>query len=657
MKSPRARRKVEMSFANETEDSIPMDESRFRLLVEGVMDYAIYMLDPAGNVVSWSRGAERFTGYTAKEIVGKHFSVFHTESDRRSGLPMQALATARSTGKFEAEGWRVRKDGTHFWAHVVMDPIWTSSGIFVGFAKITRDLSERRAAEQTLRRSQEELRLLVQSVTDYAIYMVDRAGNVTNWNAGAERIKGYTADEIVGQHFSRFYTEEDREAGEPARALEAAAREGRLEKEGWRVRKDGTRFWANVVIDPVRDMDGAIIGFAKVTRDITERRNAQIELEKAREALFHSQKMESIGQLTGGVAHDFNNLLSAILGSLELLRKRTDGSERADALIRNAMQATKRGAALTQRMLAFARKQDLKPEPTDIVLLVDSMTDLLDRTLGPSVSLETRFARNLGRILVDRNQLEMALLNLATNARDAMPSGGTIRIDGREEIVAPGNRLPLSPGKYVRVSVTDQGQGMDPATLARATEPFFTTKGVGKGTGLGLSMVHGLAEQSGGRLELQSQPGAGTTASLWLPIVTAEAGEEQLDGGTPDDPGRTVRRLEILAVDDDALVLLNIAAMLEDVGHSVTQANSGSQAMDALGRQRFDLVITDQGMPHMTGIELIEKIRRDFPDLPVLLATGFAELPPGAAVGVPRLSKPFLQADLVEAVTDMFPSK
>ena len=629
----------------------PMDDGSFRLLVEGVLDYAIYMLDPAGNVVTWNSGAERFKGYTADEIIGSHFSRFYGEEDRRDGLPARALDIALREGSFENEGWRVRKDGTRFWAHVVMDPIRGPDGTLLGFAKITRDLTKRRAAEQQLRRSQEEFRLLVQSVTDYGIYMLDPEGNVATWNAGAQRIKGYTEEEIVGQHFSRFYTEEDRAAGAPERALATALHEGRFENEAWRVRKDGTRFWASIVIDPVREPDGTLRGFAKVTRDITERRDAQLELERAREALFQSQKMEAIGQLTGGVAHDFNNLLTAVIGSLELVRKRLPPDEKNLLLIDNAMQAARRGAALTQRMLAFARRQELDPELTSVAALVSGMTTLFDHTLGPSVVLDVDCPASLAPVRVDVNQLEMALLNLVVNARDAMPRGGTIAITASELVAGPASSFPLPAGRYVRLSVRDQGHGMDATTLVRATEPFFTTKGVGKGTGLGLSMVHGLAEQLGGRLQLESTPGAGTTASLWIPVA---AGADVPPHRGDPAPAPEAMSLHILAVDDDALILVNTAAMLEDLGHHVTTAYSGREALAALARlERVDLVVTDQAMPGMTGTELVAEIRRERPGLPVLLATGYAELADGGMSDLPRLNKPFLQAHLDRAIAEV----
>jgi PAS domain S-box-containing protein len=348
-------------------------DERYRLLVESITDYAIYLLDPSGTVVSWNAGARRFKGYEADEIVGLHFSRLHTEEDRRKGMPEAALATAKRDGRFEAEGWRVRKDGTHIWTHVVIDPILRPSGELIGYAKITRDLTDHRAADLALRESEQRFRILVNGVTDYAIYMLDSEGVVTNWNAGAARIKQYTSEEIVGQHFSRFYTEEDREGGVPELALRTARREGRFEREGWRVRRDGSKFWAHVIIDPIRDDTGAIIGFAKVTRDITERREAQQALAIAQEAFFQSQKMEAIGQLTGGVAHDFNNLLAAVLGDVELLRKRCQGDEKSLRLIEQSEQGARRGVALTQRMLAFARRQELKPEPVDVTHLVEGI--------------------------------------------------------------------------------------------------------------------------------------------------------------------------------------------------------------------------------------------------------------------------------------------
>ena len=623
------------------------EAERFRLLVEAVTDYAIYMLDPNGIVISWNAGAERIKGYRAREILGRSFATFYEEADRNAGIPQRVLSIAARDGKFQAEGWRVRKDGSRFWAFVVIDAIY-DNGELIGFAKITRDLTERREAEEELRHSEELFRRLVEGVTDYAIYMLDPAGIVSNWNAGAQRIKGYGPAEIVGQHFSIFYTDEDRSRGEPARSLAIAEREGRFEAEAWRQRKDGTRFWANVVIDAIRDPSGHLIGFAKITRDITERREAQLALERTREALAHSQKIEAIGKLTGGVAHDFNNLLTVVLGSLDLLRRYLPNDDpRITRLLDNALQGAQRGAGLTQRMLAFARRQELDLRPVDLTELTRGMRDLLQRSLGPQIAIETRFPPALENVRADPQQLEMAMLNLAINARDAMPAGGILTIAARNESAVGDDRL--RPGRYVRLSLRDTGEGMDAETLARATEPFFTTKGTGKGTGLGLSMVHGMVEQLGGQLILHSKPAEGTTAELWLPAV---------ERPTAADPSATEARviessqaLTILAVHDDALVLANTRAMLEDLGHTVVGAYSGEQALERFERSPgIDLVITDHAMPRMTGIDLAKKIMALRPGVPIILATGYAELPAATHTSLPRLSKPFRQDALAEAV-------
>jgi PAS domain S-box-containing protein len=621
-------------------------DGRARMLIDAVTDYAIYMIDADGIISSWNSGARRLKGYEDSEILGEHFSRFYTDADREAGLPQKALETAAREGKFEGEGWRCRKDGGLFWAYVVIDPIKDAFGDLVGYAKITRDLTERRKAEESLRQSEEQFGLLVQGVTDYAIYMLDPNGRVASWNAGAQRIKGYRPDQIIGEHFSRFYAEEDRRAGAPQEALRIAARDGRFEKEGRRVRKDGSEFWANVVIDAIYAPDGTIAGFAKITRDITERRDTERALQEAREALFQSQKMDAVGQLTGGVAHDFNNLLMAVLGSLELLRKRLPDDAKMMRLLDNAIQGAQRGAGLTQRMLAFARRQELKPVALDVPRLVRDMTDLLRSSLGPTVEIKTDFPQGMHKILADQNQIELAILNLAVNARDAMPKGGSIFFSAREQnaVAAP----DLKEGRYVCLSVTDEGSGMDEATLARALEPFFTTKGVGKGTGLGLSMVHGMTQQSGGKLALKSRVGEGTTAELWLPVAAADADIKQEEADTKALGSE--RPLIILAVDDDGLVLLNTAAMLEDLGHTVLEANSGKKALEIIRENRIDLVITDQAMPVMTGSDLAAAIRAERPDLPIILATGFAELPPGANKGLPKLSKPFRQQQLAEAI-------
>ena len=623
-------------------------DARYRLLVEAIADYAIFMLDPTGHVASWNPGARRVKGYAADEIIGQHFSRFYPAPDRDAGLPARALEIATDEGRFEHEGWRVRKDGAQFWAHVVIEVIRSPSGELLGFAKITRDLTEQRAQRNALARSEEQFRLLVQSVTDYAIYMLDPVGRVTSWNSGAERIKGYRPVEIIGQSFDRFYTPEDRAAGLPQQALQTALREGRFETDGWRVRKDGSRFWASVVVDAIRDDFGAVIGFAKVTRDITERRATQLSLEQARDQLLQAQKLDAIGQLTGGIAHDFNNLLTAILASLELVRKHLPDDPRITRLIDNAEHGARRGATLTQRLLAYARRQPLKLQAVDVPVLVNDLVTLIEPSLGPAVRLEAAFPDGPLGVVTDPNQLDTAILNLCLNARDAMPEGGVITLRAARHSLGPANVQGLERGDYVCLTVSDQGEGMDEATLTKAAEPFFTTKGVGKGSGLGLPMVHGLAAQSGGKLILKSSRGAGTTAELWLP--TADSVAPPLAPAAPHQAEAASRPLSILAVDDDALVLMNTAMMLEDLGHRVVEAGNGRQALAALETSGpFDLVISDHAMPEMTGSQLAATIHATWPDLPVLLATGYAELP-GGSQALPLLSKPFSQSQLADAV-------
>lgn len=493
-------------------------------------------------------------------------------------------------------------------------------------------------------------RLLIDAITDYAVYMLDPDGIISSWNLGARRFKGYEEHEIVGQHFSKFYTDEDLAANLPARALHEAATHGKFAAEGWRVRKDGTRFWAYVIIDPIRNEHGRLIGFAKVTRDLTERKNAEAQLEQAREALAQSQKMEAIGRLTGGVAHDFNNLLMVIQGSLELLRKRLPEDPKLIALVDNAMQGTQRGASLTQRMLAFSRRQKLNFESVDVEALVKGMSDMLQRALGPEVQIETRFPPALPPVNSDVNQLESAILNLAVNAKDAMPTGGVITIRAREERVHANEHAGLKPGTYVCLSVEDTGHGMDMETLSRAPEPFFTTKGPGKGTGLGLAMVHGVATQSGGKLTIKSQLFKGSTIEIWLPAVAMRY------VAPPDDDEKAARRLKamkVLVVDDDPLVLTNTQAMLDDLDNTVITAYSAHEALDIINeRKDIDLVITDHAMPAMTGSELLKIIKEKWPKLPVIIATGYDELPPDASPVLPKLLKPYTQAQMVRAIAE-----
>jgi PAS domain S-box-containing protein len=653
-----------LNTRDEARPGVVSEERSYQLLVEAVHDYAIYMLDPQGYVASWNPGAARIKGYTADEILGRHFSCFYTEGDRQQRMPETVLRIALETGKYETEAWRVRKDGQLFWASVVIDPILDGEGRHVGFAKITRDITERKKAQDALRESEQRFQLLVQGVTDYAIYMLDLEGHVTNWNSGAARIKGYTADEILGRHFSCFYTAEDQEAGVPKRALETAAREGKCEMEGWRVHKDGRRFWASIVIDPIYNGEGRLIGFAKVTRDITERKKAQEELDQARAALFQSQKMETVGQLTGGIAHDFNNLLQVIIGNLELLqRSMPDESGQMQKRVANAMHGAKRAATLTQQLLAFSRRQPLSPRPTDVNQLVLGMSGLLDRTLGETVEVRTVLADALWQVEVDANQLESALINLAVNARDAMPGGGRLTIETAnvhlDEEYTAGN-AEVRPGRYVVICVSDTGSGMTKEVLERAFEPFFTTKEVGRGTGLGLSQVYGFVAQSGGHVKIQSEAGEGTAVRIYLPHLAGAAAAEPPEAG-PDTPkGRNTET--VLVVEDDQDVRRYTVEVVRELGYQVIGAPDGPSALDLLRRRDapVTLLFTDVVLPGgMDGRELAAEARRRHPELKVLFTTGYARGAVGAGAagssgmregtgisGMQLVPKPFSYADL-----------
>jgi PAS domain S-box-containing protein len=623
-------------------------EESFQLLVAGVRDYAIFMLDPNGVVKTWNAGAQRFKGYAANEIIGQHFSMFYTERDRIAGRPALALRTALDEGKFEDEGWRVRKDGSQFWASVVIDPIRDDAGKLICFAKITRDITERKVAQEALRKSEEQFRLLVQGVTDYAIFMLSPTGEVTNWNAGAHRIKGYTRDEIIGKHFSCFYTEEDRAGGLPAQTLATARAEGRFEREGWRVRKDGTRFWAHVVVDAIRDETGELIGFAKVIRDVTERKQAAKALERANAALFQSQKMESLGQLTGGVAHDFNNLLAVMSNGLELLSLREQ--DHAGLRMLGTMQrAVTRGATLTQQLLSFARQQPLKVEKCNLNAVIRGFEAVLRRAADGMISLEVRQEPGPRAVLLDVARFESALLNLIGNARDAMPEGGKIVIAVENVELGEGTVGTLAAGPYVRVSVADTGSGMSPDVAARAFDPFFTTKEMGKGTGLGLSQVYGFIAQSGGDVLIESEPGQGTTVSIYLPV----AGDASGDADTLTGPALDT----VLVVEDEPDLLDATAQLLQSLGYQVLTASSGSEAMDVLTRRDdIGVLFTDVVMPDgIDGIQLARSTRGLHPDIKIVLASGYP-LPAlkaqhGNLSDFMFIHKPYRLDDLVRALS------
>lgn len=622
-------RSISSNLHAKFEASKRVDDSAYKGLVRSIVDYAIYMVELDGRVASWNAGAERIKGYSAEEVIGEHFSRFYTPEDRDADLPSRTLKIVSEEGRFSSEGWRVRKDGGRFWATIVVDAIW-QDGMLIGFAMITRDITADREAALATIEAERRFRILVQGVTDYAIYMLSPEGVVTNWNTGAQRIKGYSEAEIVGQHFSRFYTAEDVAEKLPWAALDTARREGRYHAEGWRQRKDGTRFWASIVIDAIRDDEGTLLGFAKITRDLTERREVERELANSREQLFQAQKMEAVGQLTGGLAHDFNNLLAGITGSFELLRTRVAQGRISDLerYITAGLGAATRAAALTHRLLAFSRRQTLQPVPVDANKLVAGIEDLVRRTVGPAITVEAVSTVGLWSCFCDANQLENAVLNLCINSRDAMPDGGRLTIETANAWVddASARERDMPTGQYVAICVTDTGIGMSPDVVARAFDPFFTTKPIGMGTGLGLSMIHGFAQQSGGQARIYSEVGKGTTVKIYLPRHIGKQEAETAIPASPEMP-RAHDGETVLVVDDEPTVRMLISDTLAELGYKSIEASDAASGLKVLQSDvRIDLAISDVGLPGgMNGRQMVDAARISRPSLKVLFITGYAE--------------------------------
>lgn len=665
-------------------------EDRYRSLIES-LPQLVWSCQPDGRCNHLSRQWLEYTGQGEAEQMEYGWLKKVIHPDDRERVFTEWMGAVRGEHDYNVE-FRIRRyDGIYRWFKSRAAPLRDEAGRVIQWFGSSTDIEdivrvrelqaslqtdlEREAVERT-----EELRathvmltaeaaeretaegrfqLLVEGVRDYAIFMLDPNGLVTNWNAGAERIKGYRTDEIVGQHFSRFYTDEDKAKGIPARGLDTAARTGKFETEGWRVRKDGSHFWASVVINAISDRNGKLVGYAKITRDVTERREAEIALQHAQEQLAQSQKMEGIGQLTGGVAHDFNNLLTIVMGNVEAIQRTLSGETldkgRISRLAGNAMQGANRAAALTQRLLAFSRRQPLDPKPVDAGRLIVGISELLQRALGEQIALETVVAGSLWRVSVDPNQLEVSLLNLAVNARDAMPAGGKLTIETAnahlDERYAAA-QVEVRPGDYVVICVSDTGTGMTKDVLEHAFEPFFTTKDVGHGTGLGLSQVYGFVKQSGGHVKIYTEADEGTTVKIYLPRLNIEALNAHEAAGKPlvDAKGSET----ILLVEDEDDVRAHSHEILAELGYNVVEASHGHAALKQLdAHPEIDLLFTDVGLPHgMNGRQLADEAVRRRPNLKVLFTSGYAR---NAIVhdgrldpGVHLITKPFSYQGLAE---------
>lgn len=627
-------------------ESLSGSKHDFELLVSSVTDYAIFMLDATGHVTSWNSGAERIKGYRAEEILHRHFSCFYTPEDQAAGIPQLALATAVRDGRYESEAWRVRKDGSRFWANVVMDPIWVN-GQLIGFAKVTRDATTRRAAELALFESERRFRGIVNTALD-AFAQIDENGRVVEWNPQAHELFGWSREQVLGKPLASLcFPADDATAPNWLASVwrDRAVRRTHLFQA---LNRSGRRFTAELSASVLRLASGPLMNI--FIRDLTEKMQMEVQLRQ-------SQKMEALGQLTGGIAHDFNNILQAISSSLEVVEiiGRKEQFTKADRHIQNALSSVRRAAALTHRLLAFARRQALDPQAVNVGSLILGMSELLRNSVGEHIALELALPDELWSAHCDANQLENAILNLVINARDAMPEGGRLRIeatnvDGND----PTAFNVLDPeGHYVKITVADSGTGMPPDVKERAFDPFYTTKPVGQGTGLGLSMVYGFTRQSGGHCVIDSELGEGTRISLLLPRYLGPvplATQTVAHNGQPAAQGE-----HILLIEDQAVIRDAITEVLTKLGYEVMQASDGLEGLSiAMAGKSFDLVITDVGLPGVNGRSLADTVRANQPNLPILLMTGYdasaahsmTSLPSGMAL----LSKPFTVDTLSEQV-------
>jgi PAS domain S-box-containing protein len=628
-------------------------ERRLRLFVESVNDYALLTLDPQGKVVSWHAGAKNLKGYSAEEIIGKHFSCFYPIEDVVAGKPDLQLRVAARTGRYEDIGILLRKDGTRFWANVIITSIHDERGELIGFGKIARDITERIEAEQKLAESEAKLQKLVDTVLDTVVdglIIFNAAGDIQFSNPACEQQFGYRAAELVGRNLSVLLP--GILDGEGCATIEHFRRgngDGGLGREFAGRRKDGSTFPMELSVGEAKNGDESI--FIAVVHDLTNRK-------KIEQQLIRAQKMETVGQLSGGIAHDFNNLLTVIVGNAdtlsELVKSRPELRQYCESIVAAGM----RGADLTKRLLAFGRRQALKPSAIECNQLVVGLQKLLRRTLREDIEIRTCFEADSVVAYADPAQLESAILNLALNAQDAMPEGGHLTIATAAAVLDETSEVAQSdvrPGRYVMISVTDDGSGMLPEVRERVFEPFFTTKDVGKGTGLGLPMVYGFVKQSDGHIVIYSEPGLGTTIRLYLPI-DGDAPQAAAAPGLKEEEALPDGRETVLVTEDDPFVRSYAVASLEGLGYEVITAGDSREAVTKLADGAHpDVLFTDIVMPGgINGWELAQEARKMRPGLKVLLTSGYA-LDTLIASGrlsadTPILHKPYRRADLAHAM-------
>jgi len=658
-------------------NTLPASEERFRLLVESVRDYAICMLDPEGHVLTWNLGAERFKGYKADEIIGTHFSRFYPPEALAKGLPEEELRRANEDGAFEDEGWRVRKDGSMFWANVVITAMRDDAGKLVGYAKVTRDLTQRRHQEEALRISEERFRLLVEGVSDYAIFMLDVNGRIASWNVGAQRIKGYTAEEIIGQHFSVFYPREVVESGWPAHELHEAATAGRFVDTGWRVRKDGSMFWANVTITAMRDETGKLLGFAKLTRDLTERRRAEAMevaslqreeiLDAERTARMTAQRATQLkDEFLATLSHELRTPLSAILGWTQVLLKARAGSE-VDQ--RRAIEVIDRNARaqvqLIDDLLDLSRimtgklRLDLRQ-----IAILDVVRAAIDSAAPAAATKEIRLISLLdpGRAVVngDASRLQQVVWNLLTNAIKFTPRGGQVQV------------LLQRVNSHVELSVSDTGIGIPATFLPQVFDRFSQRDGSSTrahgGLGLGLAICKQLVELHGGTIRVASPgEGMGTTFSVDLPVSIMQVESERQrihpTAELHDGDAMALPRLDgvhAFIVDDEPDARDLLQRVLQDQGATVTAFESADAALAAVAASRPTIIVSDIGMPGMDGYQMMRTLRANEPResrIPALALTAFARAEDRKRALVAgfqaHLAKPFDVGELMLLVADL----
>jgi PAS domain S-box-containing protein len=578
-------------------------------------------------------------GWSEAEIKRMHVSELRHPADAEHSMAgrrrlAEGVPTVRMENRFR------HKDGSWRWL------AWTLTADDGLIYLIGRHVTAEKLAMEALRESERQFRLFTEAATDHALIRLDASGVVSGWNAGAQRIEGYAEPEIVGQHFSRFYTAADRAAGAPERALAAAAASGSYEHDGWRVRRNGSLFLAAVVIDAIRDEEGKLIGFANIMRDVTERHEARAKLQRAQEQLAQSQKMEALGQLTGGVAHDFNNMLTVVSGNAQLLKQRLH--DRKDLRAIGAIQlAATRGETLTRQLLAFSRRQTLNPTVINLRRRLDIFHDLLASSTHGDIKLLIDVSRDIWPVAVDVHELELALINLVVNARDAMSDSGTIAIVATNVQLEPDVTSEQLSGEFVALSVADTGSGINAEILPKVFEPFFTTKQLEKGTGLGLSQVYGLARQSGGTATIDSQVGKGTTVTIYLPRSHRPLSEQLTVDRNPPTGQETV-----LVVEDNPEVQEVARMLLEQLGYRALHVESAARALQLLASgEAVDLVFTDVVMPgELDGLALAYRIKEKYPDIAVLLTSGYAKATNTPEAGFPVLRKPYQLPTLAHAI-------